>query len=526
MFLLFYRLFNRLLIIVVLTVYYIRCDDDKTIENSTVKSCTVTNVTDMQKQMNSSCGDNEIIYLFIKDSHFHSFPPHIFEYFPKLQSIDVSDAGIEHIDSTTFDTATHLTSLDMNGSNMSTLQSHLFSHVNNLTSFDMANSSIITIQKYAFHGLSNLKQLDLSNNKIVKLDAEMFQPLSLLETIRLTNNKIQVIDRDLFQHNVKLKWAYFSNNEIIIVDPNSFYNCQLILLDLGSNQLRDVDMSTMKHLKNLIVTNNRNMTTLIIPPTVNEIHAENNSIAVIHSEERNELLKLFLCSNRITNLQNLINLNKLQFLDMSNNHIRNIEFSDLNPLSQLKELKLVGNKLSEIKIDDVVTNLPKLKMIELSTVHWSNSYVEQLNSELKNHTIDLIQDRSIISDDDAIPSPNPATPTQTPNADNIGKKLDDIDRRLNDVLNKMVDSKKIDDRFADLHREVEDKMMKSNASNNARYDAIVSTFKAYEVLVIIMFVSCLMFVIYKVIVYSKSLLSGMRYRRTQSHDPIFSEQDL
>lgn len=522
------------LLIVVLTVNvkYIRC------ENSTIKpnvannsSCKLYNVTD-PLHMKSSCGDNEIIYLFIKDSHLHSFP-RVFEHFPELQSVDVSDAGIDHIDTTTFEAATHLLTLDMNGSNMTTLKSMLFSHANNLTSFDMANSSIVTVEKHAFQGLSNLRKLDLSYNKIVKLDAEIFQPLSRLDTLRLINNKVQVIDEGLFKHNANLRWVYFSHNEIIVVAPNSFIHCPLIELDLSWNQLRDVDLTTMKYLKTLYVTNNQ-LNALSVPPTVNELHAENNSIAVIDADERNELLRLFLGSNRFTNLQNLTNFVKLQFLDLSVNHFRTIAFGELKRLTQLKELKLCGNKLSQINIDDMVVTLPKLKIIELSTKHWSDAYVEKLQTELKNHSIELGQDRTVIDDDDDAPivtTTRPSTvtdkttiapviPTQTPG--DVESRLNDIDRRLKELERRIADDKKTDDRLT----VVEGKLTTSNAANSARFDQMLSTFKAYEALLIILFVSCMMFVLYNVIVYAKSYLSGMRYRRAQSHDPIFSEQDL
>lgn len=514
----------------------IRCDNtigDPTIKPATAKniSCTLTNVTDMLK-MKSLC-DNEIKYLFIKGSNFDVFP-HVFEFYPKLECVDIQFARIQHIESTTFDTATHLTTLDIGGSNMKTLSNSLFTRVNNLTSFDMGNSSIEIIEKYAFHGLSNLKKLDLSNNKIVALEAEIFQPLSRLETLRLENNKIQVIDNQLFIHNVQLRWAYFSANDIIIVQSNAFVNCQLKTLDLGLNQLHDLDLTTTKYLKSLTVTGNK-LNVLKVPSVVEEIYAENNSISMIYSEEKNELTRLFLSSNYLTNSQNWTNFGKLQFLDLSSNHLRNFTLSALKPLTLLKELKLCGNKLAEINADDVITNLPKLHMIELSTKHWSDSFIDQLENDLKNHSILLGQDRSIISDDvpvipTVLPTPvtpsTPSTPTLSPDSGieqqlkEIGKKLSDLEYKMG--ANSAADSKRIDGRLL----AVEDKLTKSNADNNAKYESMASSFKLYEALVIIMFVCGSIFVLYKVIVYSKNVVSGMRYRRAQSSDPIFSEQDL
>jgi Leucine-rich repeat (LRR) protein len=515
------RLVN-LLLIVVLTVNAGCCDD--TIAISTTKpklsndSCTLKNISDTSP-IGSLC-DNQTFILFFKDSHFYGFPP-VFEYYPNLRSLDISNAGIQDIDMSTFNNAGHLTSLYAYGSNMSIIPNYLFSHANNLTCLDLGNSSIVTVEKYAFEGLSNLMKLDLSDNKIKHLDGEMFQPLYRLETIRLMDNKIEIISADLFALNNRLKWAYFSSNKIFHVERNSFLHTQLKLLDLGFNELLDVDVSTLKYLKTLTVANNR-LNTLIVPPNCEEIHAENNTIAVINSEEVNQLLKLFLSSNYLINTRNLSNFAKLEVLDLSSNHFRTIEFADLKSLIKLKELRLTGNKLSEIKIDNVVANLPNLKMIELSTKHWSDVYVNQLKVQMTDHKIELFQNRDEFSENDAriIPPsyPEPSTPwtkiiptttrpsvTFQPYPDSVEEMLHKIDDRLNDI---------------------EDGMAKSNSANEVKYDALVSTFKTFEILLMIMFIVGLMVVLYKVIMYSNGLLNGMRFRRAQSSNPIFSEQDL
>lgn len=521
-----------------LTVNGISSDSgDSTKANSTMiptsSSCTSFNATDLLK-IKSSC-DKQISILFVKDSHFHTFP-HVFEYFENLKSLDISDADIEHIEiPTTFERAVHLTYLDMAGNNLKTLQSYVFTHLNNLSTLDIAHNTINTMEKHAFHGLSNLLQLELSYNNILHLDADIFQPLSRLQTIRLNNNRIQVIDKELFQNNIHLKWAYFASNEIIIVDPNSFTHCHLTSLDLGFNNLTEVDASTSKYLKTLIVANNQ-LSTLTVPLTVDEVYAANNQISSINSET-NELKRLYLSSNCFSNLRNLTNLKKLDFLDLSNNHLRNVQFSDLNGLSQLKELKLTLNKLSEINANDVATNLPRLSVIELSTKHWPDTYIEKLKDELKNRSIDLGQDRADIPDNDAkILTTTPpsrvttksTTPTKTSNpteapTDNIDRKLEEIQKRLNDLDSKIDSSaKRIDDRLSEMNKTMDAKIMKSSAELNAT----VSSFKTYETLMIIMFVTGLLAILYQVIIYSRSWYSGTRYRRSQSHDAIFSEQDL
>lgn len=519
-----------MLIIVVLTVNEISCND--TISSSTMKStttgssCTLNNVIESNaKTIWSSC-DNETIYLFIKESHFQQFP-HVFEYYPNLQSVDVTYAGIEHIESTTFENAVHLTALNMEGSNIPTIQNYLFSHANNLSSFDLSNSSIHTIETNAFVGLSNLKKLDLSFNHIRSLNAEIFHPLSRLEHIRLTNNNIEIIDEDTFARNTQLKWAYFGSNKIVVIAAHAFIHSQLISLDLGFNELQGVDVSATK-LKTLIVSNN-NLIKLNVPSTVNEIHAENNSIAVISSELTNNLTKLYLSSNCLLDLKNVTNFGKLVFLDLGKNHFEYIDFSKLKSLIELHELKLAGNKLSEIDVNDVITNLPKLAFIQLSTKHWSDKYIGKLASDLKSHNIVLVQDRSDIPDAKPITTVRPSTtsnPTSTspnitelPINGSVEMRLNEIDRRLNNIeLNEAKAIKDMED--------IEDKMMKASTANNAKYNAMVSTFKTYEIFIVIIFIAVFLFVLYKAILYSRDMLSGIRYRRAQSSDPIFSEQDL
>lgn len=500
---------------VVLTVNYISCDN--TIGTSTMKSnsdntsCILSNVTDSSK-IKSSCG-NEIIYLFFRDSHFNQFP-HVFEYYQNLRSVDLTNAGIQYIESTTFDGAVHLTSLEMDGSNITTLQNSVFSHANNLTTFEIQNSSISRIEDHAFQGLSRLKKLDLSYNNILHLKAAIFRPLSQLETLRMTNNKIQVIDRDLFLYNVNLGWVYLSSNNIITVDSDAFIHSKLVSLDLGFNQLKNFDLSTTKHLKMLIINDNK-LDKLSVPPTVNLIHAENNSISMISSEETNNLTVLFLQSNCFYNLQNLAPFSKLTFLDLSKNHLQNIQLSDLKSLTQLKELKLTGNRLSEIKANDVITNLPQLEFIELSTKHWSTSYINELQDELHEHRIVMRQDRLDISDDDAKvvttsppsivttshPTTKPMHPTEPTNTYNVEKRLEDINNRLIELesanSNGSANAKKIDE----FEKEMEKK-----------YNAILSTSTAHTILIIILFLIGSIVVFYITLVYLRPWIRAMRHR--------------
>lgn len=525
-----------------LTVNYVRCAS--TIENATVnpaankvKSCTLTNITDLQQIIKSAC-DSNIAYLIIRTSQFRVFP-RIFDNFQNLLSVDVSSAGIQSIESTTFNSAIHLNVLEMGKSNMHTLVSNLFTHVNNLTSLGISNSSIEIVENFAFNGLSNLYTLDLSGNKILSLDRQLFQPLTRLKTIRLNDNKIEVISRDLFMHNSQLIEVYLSNNDIISVDPDSFTNCKLMSLDLGSNQLSQLDLTAIKHLKELNINNNQ-LDVLHVPSAVERLHAKNNSITVIHSDENNSLEWLYLSSNHFRNISDLVHFTKLEFLDLSSNHLQNFPFAAVKALTQLKELQLSGNKLPEINAEDVVTNLPKLHFIELYTKHWSRSFVDQLNDDLKSHNVRMSQDQNDMPDDDSsvIPStrPMPVTPrttvypaftTQSPNTRNVEQQLNEIRKQLSELeykvgANAEMDSKKIDNSLAD----VREQLMKSNAANDAKLEVLRSSFKVYEVLVIMMAACVTVFVVYKLVIHSRRMLNGMNYRRTQSSDEIFSEQDL
>ncbi|KAJ6636333.1 Protein artichoke [Pseudolycoriella hygida] len=536
--------FYHWLLIVMLTVKtnFIRCD---TMGNSTITSsivsCTLQDVKDVQ-MIKSSC-DNETTYLFIKNSHLQLFP-RIFDILNKLQSVDVSNAGIQHIESTTFDRAIHLTNLDMGNSNMSKLPGHLFSHVNNLNALVIDNSSIVEMDKYAFHGLSNLKQLDLSYNNIVELNVDQFHPLSELETIRLSNNKIEIISGYLFQHNVNLKWAYFNYNKIIFLDPTAFANCLLKSLDLGFNQLHDIDLTTMNKLKTLVVSSNH-LSVLRIPPAVEEIYAERNTISAVNGQPGSELTKLFLSFNYLSNLQNLQKFQKLRFLDLSANQLSYIKLDDLKGLNQLKELKLNGNKLIEIKADDVVANFPKLAMIELSTKHWSDTYVTELQNSLKAHNIELVQFRDPIPDEhstnitivEPIPDPTPflTTPASHSDSGNIEERLNALGKQINNLekivsSNSVVENKLLADQLSSqirqMHKNFEEKISNTTKAANDRYTSMMSTLKGFEVIVIIMFVGILAFVIFKLVTYSKQFINAMNYRRAQSRDPIFTEQDL
>lgn len=517
-------------------VNYILCADGTmaTMEPVTAKNatCELANVTDL-KENKSKC-DSEIIYLYVINSTFEKFPP-LFEYFSNLQSITVKLAGIRHIESTIFEKAANLTSLYTDGNDLKTLQNQLFTKANKLSSFSMVNCGIEIIEEFAFQGLSNLKKLDLSNNKITHLYARIFVPLVSLSELRLSNNSIEVIDKDTFIQNGKLDFAMFDNNKITIVDPDSFRHCQLRTLDLGNNQLSALELTNIKFLKRFTVTNNF-LSTLDVPPAVTKIFAGNNTISVITSDGTNELVELHMPTNHFANLQNLSSFNKLTFLDLSSNQLKNFTFSEVKALSVLNELKLSGNKLAEIRVDDVTANLPKLRFIELSTKHWDDTYVHQLETDLKSHNIQLCQNRSSIPDDGVAPRPlppsppkttaSPSNPTQSPNSGS-DQRISELDKKLADVDYKtraeLADyNKRIDGRLVDM----ENKLTKSKAESNEKYGALLSSFKTYQAMVIVMLICGLTFALIKVVLYSKTVLSRMQYRRAQSREPIFSEQDL
>lgn len=431
-----YRITLLLIIVHAITDYIVAVDDDD-ITQYTDDTCVLTDIQhpDIIFYKHICGNETKAVAIFKNSKIWHV--PKIFDVYPALRSLDMTNCSVEYIDTGTFGNATKLKSLFMSNNNISNIGNYAFKGANSLFNLLLSTSNISTIESKTFFGLTNLIKLDMGFNNIELLPAGVFDPLLRVESIRLNDNNIKSIGQNLFDKNEKLKRLYLSDNHIASFDPESLMNTNLMSIDLANNPLGHVDFSSLEHLQSLTLTNT-SLDTLYIPPNATDISAANNLINTIEMARTFDgsnvrVQRLNLSNNFVVNMRNLSKIISVTVLDLSYNDLSTIDFAVLEPLKQLKQLSLFGNPFATFNASALQQYLPNLNIIELSPYNWTNEYKKALADKLHSEDIYMIFDErpaEPVTHPTAIPSA-PTAPTADKNA-RLSKLAETIQQNFTD----------------------------------------------------------------------------------------------
>ncbi|XP_019360660.1 PREDICTED: extracellular matrix protein 2 isoform X1 [Gavialis gangeticus] len=212
-----------------------------------------------------------------------------------------------------------------------------------LTNLELAGNDITAIPDEAFNGITNLERIDLSKNNITSpaIGPRAFKILEKLKRLYLDGNLLVHIPPELPSTLEELK---INENRLHAIDEDSLEELKnLVTLELEGNKLSEANTSPLAFnpLKSLSYLRlGRNKFRIIpqgLPPSIEELHLENNQI-----EEISEI-----CFNRTRNI-NLIVLkhNKL-------------EEDRIAPLAWINQENLESIDLSYNKLYHVPSYLPK-----------------------------------------------------------------------------------------------------------------------------------------------------------------------
>lgn len=163
--------------------------------------------------------DENFTSMVFQNSYMPILPKEIFDQFPRLESLDMSNIG------------------------MSIIRGRSFVNASELAELNLSNNQLTEITGQTFIGATKLKSLHLANNKIVTVYTNAFRDTTNLEYVDLCHNLIQIIHKEVFSVLENLRNVYLYRNSIIDVNPLSFVqNKQLNTLDLNGNVLREVEL--------------------------------------------------------------------------------------------------------------------------------------------------------------------------------------------------------------------------------------------------------------------------------------------
>jgi hypothetical protein len=140
--------------------------------------------------------------------------PQLFETFPNLIRITVTNAGLRRIQSHALANATNLELMIVERCPLTEIHAYAFSGASNLQTLDLFGNQVTSINENAFVGLSNLRDLLLESNRIRRLSENTFKPLKNVEVISLSDNNIVTLYAGTFSENRHLRNIDMVRNRI------------------------------------------------------------------------------------------------------------------------------------------------------------------------------------------------------------------------------------------------------------------------------------------------------------------------
>ena len=329
------------------------------------------------------------------------------------------------------DSFTTITQLDLSGSSISNLSG--IEHFTGLTSLNLSRNSISDISKLT--ALKSLTDLDLGNNTLSSMND--ISNLTSLTTLKISSNRISNIEpiRSLTQ----LQTLDLSNNAISdakavqslrnltsldISSNSSLANLsdvlmsQLEVLDVDSTAITDISgIENYGNLRQLTLSNNQ-ITTLA--PLFEEEEVANEDVCKLRGIEKldisyttktgfsfsnlagiTELRELYAQGNGISSVRDIVDLEKLEYVNLNENAIKDISYfreettkngEKVIELIKATEISLANNQISDISVLGYLSqidylNLEGNQIANVSAIEKFDFGQSKLN--LRNQTIQM-----------------------------------------------------------------------------------------------------------------------------------------
>lgn len=314
-------------------------------------------------------------------------------YTPNIRQFNISGNRVQSVGELITKLGTTIETLDasLNYFTKNLLNGDIFRKLINLKYLSLSHTEISIIYYDTFSTLVEMMTLDLSGNSITSLDANLFRNNSKMKVLHLQYNPLTRIDCNILlplknSVSVDITW-----DAVIELDTSCLMNLLQINLNnevtfraIGSNAELNCTIKNFKTLKNIRFAGNKlqNIPKLIdeLGPWIESLDISSNFVGELNTttfEKLNNLHHLNLSNTQLLNFgfSTFYHQNKLKSLDISFNHLREVDFTLLfRNFKNLEILNLEGNDLTNI--DSVTrTHFPKLSSLGISKNRFSCHYL-------------------------------------------------------------------------------------------------------------------------------------------------------
>lgn len=283
------------------------------------------------------------------NSHMLSVPAGLMRLFVDVRDMDISQSEVTDISRGSFEGAKHLVYLNMSHNNISELRASIFVEAMSLFMLDLSHNRIATVDKFAFVNAQSMSRLMLAHNRIGELPAQTFREMKFLEQIFLNDNQLVAIDSALFANNIYLQKIVIDNNRILTLDMAEFTKCvHLELIQVSGNRLSTINATMLPPKFKTLAISNNTLTELYLNNNMEVLEASNNRIRSLVVDNPLALRTLLLANNSLVDITNVTDMENLEQLDLSQNHIGRLNISSLARLKSLTLLNLAQTELQNL----------------------------------------------------------------------------------------------------------------------------------------------------------------------------------
>jgi insulin-like growth factor-binding protein complex acid labile subunit len=263
----------------------------------------------------------------------------------------------------------------MQSNKIKVIQDKLLDNKNDLTILYLYQNSIDSIETISFNTLRSLKKLHLFSNKIKTIKFWNFIHLQSVNELKLDKNEIVSFDANTFVGMESLKLLDLSANKIKKLVNRAFDGLKNVSkLELDLNDIEQIEMNAFTDVVNLNRLNldsNQIFTLKNVQFNTNimELFIQFNFISNFSEINASTLKSLHISNNRIQEINYATHLQRLEFLDLSQNRLISINEKSFSNLNGLKYLNLSGNRLDlESEFDNIsyFKNQTILETLDLS----------------------------------------------------------------------------------------------------------------------------------------------------------------
>ncbi|KAK0182220.1 hypothetical protein PV327_000381 [Microctonus hyperodae] len=328
-------------------------------------------------------GVNNLLQLDLSINFLREFPNDALRHLTRLKFLNISNNLINEIESTHLTGLTELQVLDLSRNNIGRLGINAFANLTALARLDLSLNALRTIEESSFEGLINLKWLSLQDNNILLVPASAVSRLPSLTHLHIEFNRIAALSSDLlrsaaptlvslamtrnlvreiparmFLHFNKLINIELSGNMISSVTQNMFAGLEdtLLNLDLSNNRLISVSPLSLRNLLSLNLASN-NLKRLT-PDTFTNLFrlkylniSDNPLYGGFPPVFPSSLMTLDASRTGLKILPTvlLLNLDSLEKLSMSHNHLQELGEGTFQHLYNLTSIDLSYNAIERIE---------------------------------------------------------------------------------------------------------------------------------------------------------------------------------